>query len=312
MKWKEDQLEHVLCDLCQTYSDVPFHIRADGMKVVQCPECGLVYLNPRPKAEFIHALYQQDYFQSTSTEGIGYPTYLEKATQRFIRYASRQRLRLVSSYVKFRGAECLEIGCATGELCYLATKLGAKALGIDISKEAIAIAQQRYPRLDFRVAAIEELPKAQKFDIIFALELIEHTVSPTSFMKEVSTRLKNGGTVVLSTPNLDCGRRVGLHQWIGFTTSFEHLYFFDPDILNAVAKTADLTIYEWYSSGGDGIARSDKPVSRYPRVKRILRLLGLYHPINKLRNALARPKIVYERHGQQHNLMAILVRAQEP
>lgn len=312
MRWKAEQLEHVPCDLCQSHGDALFHVRGDGMKVVQCSQCGLVYLNPRPKPEFIEELYQKEYFENSGgTDGIGYSAYIEQSAQPFTFYAMRQRLRFLGGYVKVKGADCLEIGCATGEMCCVISKCGGKVLGIDVSEEAVAIARQRYPHLDFRVATVEELPESVQYDVIFGFELIEHTLSPTKFMKEVAARLRPGGTVVLSTPNLECGRRVGFDRWLGFLQSFEHLYYFTPDTLSAVAQTAGLTMYDWYTSGGDGTVESTKPVSRYPRLKRVLSRLGLYNSVKTLHLALARPKIVFERQGQQHNLLAILVRSQK-
>ena len=51
--WKKEELESVPCDLCGSRRLRKLYIRPDGMTVQECMDCGLAFLNPRPKEECV-------------------------------------------------------------------------------------------------------------------------------------------------------------------------------------------------------------------------------------------------------------------
>ncbi|MBI4644112.1 MAG: class I SAM-dependent methyltransferase [Deltaproteobacteria bacterium] len=147
-----------------------------------------------------------------------------------------------------KGSRLLEIGCATGELLALAHSRGALTMGVEISEYAAQVAKERYG-LEVRVGDLEHLDiPAESFDIILALEVIEHVLSPRAFLKEIALFLAPGGLVVLSTPNYACGRQLK-EEWLGFRTSFEHLYFFTPEVLVHMAGSEGLDLLYWATAG---------------------------------------------------------------
>lgn len=104
-----------------------------------------------------------------------------------------------------RGDKVLDLGCGTG---YGGGFLGkkAKVLGVDNEKEAIKFAKKHYGEdAKFLLADATNLSFAKKesFDIVCALELIEHFKNPDQFLNEVKRVLKNKGIFILSTPNAD-------------------------------------------------------------------------------------------------------------
>ena len=73
-----------------------------------------------------------------------------------------------------RPKSLLDVGCALGEMLQLASKLGIKSWGVDISRAAIS---QMTPSLRSRcqVGSILSLPfKEGSFDIVSCLALLEH------------------------------------------------------------------------------------------------------------------------------------------
>ncbi len=70
---------------------------------------------------------------------------------------------------------------------------------------SINIEESHLPKEDnATLANAEELPfKKNYFDLIFAKEVLEHIFRPDKFIDEVKRTLKNGGKIVLSTPNLN-------------------------------------------------------------------------------------------------------------
>src|SRR5205823_10108864 len=139
--------------------------------------------------------------------------------QVLLKQAAETRLRLCGRYIDVRQKACLEVGCATGEFCELVRSKGARVVGLDLASEAIAQARLRYPLIEFREGDLAALQSDEQMDLIFAFELIEHVDSPAQFLSSVASHLKPGGRLILTTPNYNCGRKVGVDRWSGFQSS---------------------------------------------------------------------------------------------
>lgn len=93
----------------------------------------------------------------------------------------------------------LEIGCNTGEFCYLLkNKFNINTLGIDINSKAIEIASEKYPELDFQVKDIFELE--ENYDVIYMQHVIEH-LEPNKTLTKLRKILNNKGKLIITCPN---------------------------------------------------------------------------------------------------------------
>jgi len=273
------------------------------MHVVECEECGVMYLNPRPGPSEIESWYNRDYFsRDTATAERGYTDYLAESQIADLVFAAKNKLALICNHVNLQAATLLEVGCATGETCHAASRQGARVIGCDLSSDAIQIARRRYPHVEFRTAPADQLPFSDRsVDVILAFELIEHLSSPSAFVRDVTRVLRPGGVLALTTPNVECGRRVGWHQWTGFLTSFEHLYFFDFGSLARILSQSGLSVAGVYSQGEGRITEP-----RAARVKRLLRRLRLFNPAKILyRRALGPPAESWIPSEAFHTLMVV-------
>ena len=104
-----------------------------------------------------------------------------------------------------RASRILDIGCGDGSNSVLLGKqIGARELwGIDISPKAVELSRSKGLHA-FNVNVDEEdLPFENGFfDVITALEVVEHLYDPDRMMNEVRRVLRKGGRVVMSTLNL--------------------------------------------------------------------------------------------------------------
>jgi len=96
----------------------------------------------------------------------------------------------------------LEIGCGHGYNTYLLSKNSKnKVVGIDFSKENIAISKQRYPRVDFQVMNAERMRfKDNYFDEIYALDILEHVDHLGKVIDEAKRVLKQNGVFKINVP----------------------------------------------------------------------------------------------------------------
>jgi SAM-dependent methyltransferase len=313
MAWKPDELEAVSCNFCDRHRSRLVLTRADGLNVVECQDCGLCFVNPRPHAHLIAKFYQADYFRKPNPDAtadpVGYPDYLSEDNRRFMLKTTQNRLQVVLPYLDLRGARCLEVGCATGEFCHRLHKKGANPLGIDLSAHAIQHAQQRYPGLAFAVDDLLALPENQSFDAIFAFEVIEHVASPKQFFTAAARHLKPGGLLVLTTPNYDCGKLIGVEKWSGFLVSFEHLYFFSPASLSGYGRAARLVMRAWFTDRGSGLVVPPNPPPPKSTMRRALRQFlqrtHLMQPAVSIRSFLLGSQDGFIRQGTGHNLFMV-------
>jgi 2-polyprenyl-6-hydroxyphenyl methylase/3-demethylubiquinone-9 3-methyltransferase len=104
------------------------------------------------------------------------------------------------------GLTVLDIGCAAGLLCEPLTRLGAKVTGIDAAAENIEVARHHATdmrlAIDYRHAAPEDLiGGGETFDVVLALEVVEHVADVQAFMDAAASLVKPGGILIASTLN---------------------------------------------------------------------------------------------------------------
>jgi len=126
---------------------------------------------------------------------------------RFVRDAIVSHFRLDPSRASpLQGLTALDIGCGGGLLTEPLSRLGADALGLDPGVEAIetakAHAEASGAGARYRRGALEELAgEGAAFDVVLAMEVVEHVASLEGFLAEAAKVLKPGGLFLGSTIN---------------------------------------------------------------------------------------------------------------
>jgi 2-polyprenyl-6-hydroxyphenyl methylase/3-demethylubiquinone-9 3-methyltransferase len=104
------------------------------------------------------------------------------------------------------GVTTLDLGCGGGLVSAPLARMGAKLTAIDASAEAIgaarAYAEQAGLDIDFQATTAEALLEAgAQFELVIALEIIEHVADVNAFLSAASALVAPGGLLVLSTIN---------------------------------------------------------------------------------------------------------------
>ena len=104
------------------------------------------------------------------------------------------------------GLSVLDVGCGGGLICEPLARQGADVTGIDPSERTIAVAETHAQRSGLEIAyeatTVETLAAAgRQFDIVLALEVVEHVPNVPQFISAISSLIKPGGVFVGSTIN---------------------------------------------------------------------------------------------------------------
>jgi len=100
----------------------------------------------------------------------------------------------------------LDLGCGGGLVSAPLARMGAKVTAIDASEETIgaarAYAEQAGLDIDFRCTSAEALAQeAMRYDLVTALEVVEHVADVRAFLAAASALAAPEGIVVISTIN---------------------------------------------------------------------------------------------------------------
>src|SRR3972149_5236107 len=119
---------------------------------------------------------------------------------------TEKRLKVVfGEFLKrigLNGKKFLEVGCGLGYFSEKAASLGAIVTGIDIGGKLVEKSKQRIPSGKFLVASASKLPfKDESFDIVLCTEVIEHVDDQSQAIEEMFRVIKEGGILVITSPN---------------------------------------------------------------------------------------------------------------
>ncbi|MEM4389992.1 MAG: glycosyltransferase [Candidatus Micrarchaeia archaeon] len=116
----------------------------------------------------------------------------------FVAWVENERVRRVVAEVAGEGS-VLDVGCGEGVIL---EKIGAgKAVGLDLSREALRRARARVPEARLTYGDAQRLPfRDSSFDAVVCSEIIEHVPKPRRVLEEAARVVKPNGKVIVTIP----------------------------------------------------------------------------------------------------------------
>lgn len=193
-------------------------------RMVECPDCDLVYASPAPLEEVLEQAYRAAPFVSAEESAFAAETY-------------RRLLRTQLSSLAGR-ASALDVGASDGTFLQALLDEGFEnVVGIEpaaASAEAAPESVRRRIRVEpFRRASLE----GESFDLVTAFQTLEHVSDPAQVACDAYELLEVGGAIIVVVHN----RRALLNRLAGRRSPIfdvEHVQLFSPRSIRELLRRA--------------------------------------------------------------------------
>ncbi len=212
------------CDICGA-EDPRFLLESPGLDgpLVACVTCGFRYVGARRSSLTFGGHAARETAKNVRAANASFRYLRQEEEHRLAVLNARWRLDLIRR-VRSSG-KLLEVGCARGDFLRVARE-AFDVYGVEPNPE---LAQAAAAVAPVHADVIERAPW-KDCDVIASFHVIEHVDSPRSFIQAAAERLKEGGLLVLETPDIDSlPFKLLQARWRQFIP--EHYFFFDPKTL---------------------------------------------------------------------------------
>jgi SAM-dependent methyltransferase len=203
----------------------------------------MLYLNDKEIASKpANKQYSEDYFKGVLKENMsGYMDYAKQS--RPLRRNFRILLSHIRRHLSFdKHISLLDIGCAYGFFLDEARKLGMSVHGVDLSKSAVQWMEENLG-IKGAIGFSSDAPKGP-FDVITAIEVIEHVRDPRSFLNDLRKRMKDSGILVIHTGANDTLTARLLGKWWWYLNPPDHCSIFSRFALRKLVTDLGFDIIE--------------------------------------------------------------------
>jgi SAM-dependent methyltransferase len=109
--------------------------------------------------------------------------------------------RVLAKYVR-PGSRAVDLGTGPGAMAETLRSLGCDVLAVDRDSEGFEAAVPHLS-VDLNCANFSSKIGQGRFELVTAIEVVEHVENPIGFLRNVGKLLAPGGIAVITTPNVD-------------------------------------------------------------------------------------------------------------
>jgi len=241
MNQAEILVQNFPCDLCGEVNEEFLYTKRGSLtnypfRVVRCRSCGLIYLNPRLGEQAIKELYDGNYYNGKGFDPhVNYVTDFDKQEDADKTFHPGETVNIIEEIVS-PPAALLDFGCGLGDFMRQAARHGYRVEGFEVSGFAAEFARTNQSEV---YGQMDQIP-TEKYDIVTAIEVLEHCSYPMKCLSAIYRSLKPGGTFYYTTGNFDGFYkkwRLGLKDSLdGYIAPEGHIHFFSTPVMKKYFK----------------------------------------------------------------------------
>lgn len=227
----------MICPICSN-SKISAKNHEKYKNLWHCTECKLIFIYPQLTNDDLKKIYGADYFKNSQSHFCGYENYQED--KKSILQTFNHRLELLEKIYKEKGI-LLDVGCAMGFMLEAAEARGWDVYGIDVSKEALAVAKKRFGKKVYTEMLENAVLPENHFDLITIWDTLEHLTDPVKTIRRCWHLLKPGGLLAFTVPDVGSliAKIIG-DRWMGYKE--EHLFYFTRRSIKHLLNQSDFII----------------------------------------------------------------------
>lgn len=246
MNFPEKDLETIPCEICKSMDFRKLYDK-EGLGVVKCSKCGLIYVNPRLTDAARKRMYESNALDPTDyllrNREVDRKTFGERMD--YIEMRMKELGVLDARNPRKHGSKILDVGCAIGVLLEVARERGWDAKGIELAKETSAYCRNKL-ELHVETGTIQQSKFRDKsFDVVACTGTIEHFSNPLDVLRHARKKLKDDGILLMTTPDIGSlhAKLFGKH-WLQ-VKPLEHIFYFSPETAKKLLEKAGFEMVEW-------------------------------------------------------------------
>lgn len=293
------ELNSIVCPICESISVVKKYKLFDdryaypgSFNLLECAKCNHKFLDEDFSSEQLSELYSI-YYPRSSFDVANYKPHQESnGFFSWLRGDKSSTFRWVSKDV-----EILDIGCGFGESLGYHKARGCNVHGVEADENIKRVADKFGFNVKVGLFNSNDYKK-DSFDYITMDQVVEHLTNPLEILEGMKSVLKEGGHIVLSTPNANgFNAKIFKKRWINWHTPY-HLQFFSKESIFIMAQKVGLEVqsiktitnsrwinYQWIHAqyfpkqGKKSLFWSSKSLNIPYSHKIIFKLFSLFHRI---------------------------------
>jgi 2-polyprenyl-3-methyl-5-hydroxy-6-metoxy-1,4-benzoquinol methylase len=194
------------CIVCNSVK-VADYLTYGEYNLLECSDCGLIFLEKFPATEALRKLYPEDYYQ----KNIGGLRFVHRLYLFLLAFFEKRKIKKLSAK-----GRVLDVGCGDGS--FLGTLQDFKNLelfGVEVSISGFNEAAKRRGAKIYNTGLAECRFPDGFFDIVTLRHVIEHVTDPVSLLLEIKRILRDNGVLLIRVPNIDSVEaRLGGKEWL--------------------------------------------------------------------------------------------------
>ena len=212
---------------CSEFAGLALSTHIPGGILYRCRRCALVFRSPILTVQEYGQLYARAAGQGWTPKP----------------WTRRNDRALLRNYIEMqypKGARVLDIGCYTGEFL---SSLPVKYEKFGIEKSVKAVQECHKNGIKIVGGDLYEIDLlAQRFDVVVAMDVIEHVLNPNQFLKNALALLFNSGTVLITTGDADNPIWLNEKNAFWYCAPAEHISFISRRWLKTNSNTSQFRI----------------------------------------------------------------------
>jgi len=199
----------------------PLAFRKGIYNIVECQNCGQMFLNPRLDND----LYKQIY-----DEFFAKPNF-----NKFWQILNNLKY-IIDRKIPTRGGKLLDVGCGLGFFMKVKRDEGWEVFGVDIAKYATEFSRNTW-NLNVKEGRLSEQKYPNDFfDVITMWQYFEHETDPIGILLETKRILKSGGLIVINVPNMDSLEVKVFKERTCYWSPPTHVFHYTPETLSRILE----------------------------------------------------------------------------